>query len=117
MTESNFEKWLNTKEYIAEEKLLDLTEYLCEIDQKQGFKFRILLGIIEWCVHKIIYKRGLKRNMKLEDQFPTKEQCEKLVKIGVVLDTSQFWVCCGGKWQMGIISIQSNSIYRRYLFS
>ena len=60
MKRNHFEDWTNTREYIAEGKLLDLTEYLCEIDQNQGFKFRILLGIIEWCVHKIIYKRGLR---------------------------------------------------------
>lgn len=49
-------------ERIAEKKLLGLTEYLCEISEKQDIKFGILLGVIESASRKIIYQKRKRGN-------------------------------------------------------
>ncbi len=43
-------------QFIAECKLLNLTNCLCEFNEKQGILFRKLLWLIEWFSHRIIYK-------------------------------------------------------------
>jgi len=54
----------------------------------------------------ILFRNGLRerrlRRMGNEWKVCTLDQAKRLVGLGVVLDTSQFWVCAGGHWQLGM---------------
>lgn len=45
--------------------------------------------------------------MKQEDKVPLREQCQKLVELGVILKTEKQWISLGGYWK--IVSSSKNN--------
>lgn len=54
-------------QYIAEEKLLDLTECLCGMSDQESRKFKILLWLLERVAGMMIYDVRIKTREKTDE--------------------------------------------------